>query len=69
MLKQLQLAHILVKIFLRKSEAFAVDAGGLQESISLVHEDRVIDWDRKLDMASMAWAGSLVEVTCCTPPS
>lgn len=67
MLEQLQLAHIFVEFLLRKSESFAVDASRLQESISLVHKDRMIHWDRKLDVAGMARAGGLVQITCCAP--
>jgi hypothetical protein len=67
MLEKLQLAYVFVEFLLRKSEAFAVNASGLQESIGLVHEDGVVYWDRKLNVAGMTWTGSLVQVACCTP--
>ena len=56
-----------MKIFGWKTETFAVDAGRSEEAVNHIHEDGVIDRNRKLDVAWMARTSCLVQVTCCTP--
>lgn len=64
MLYQLQLADIFVKFFLGQSKPLAVDACCSEEAVRLIEEDWMVDRNRQLNMARVARAIDLVEVTC-----
>jgi hypothetical protein len=67
MLQQFQFADIFVQIFPRQTETFAVDACGSEEAVGLIEEDRVINWNGKLNVTGMTGAIGLVEVACGAP--
>ncbi len=65
MLEQAEFASVLVKLFRRESESFAIQAGGSEEKIRLVHKHGVVHRNRQLDVTSMTRARYLVEIAGC----
>lgn len=66
-LQQAEHAGVLVDLMPGKSESVAVNTLSSEETVGLVHEDRVVDGYRKFDVARMPWALGLVQVACKAP--